>query len=110
MIADWWTPENRDAYFPYPLVTGGSDVTQTQTRYLQNAAYIRLKNFTLGYTIPAHLTQRVRIEKARVFFAGYNLWELTGIYKYKMLADPEMGNTYQTPINRTYSLGVNISF
>lgn len=110
VIADWWTPENRDAYFPYPLVTGGSDVTQTQTRYLQNAAYIRLKNFTLGYTIPAHLTQRVRIEKARVFFAGYNLWELTGIYKYKMLADPEMGNTYQTPINRTYSLGVNISF
>ena len=110
VIEDWWTPENPDAFFPTPLITGGSDVTQVQTRYLQNASYIRLKNFTLGYTIPTQLIQRLRIEKLRVFFAGYNLWERTGIYRYKLLADPEMNNTYQTPINRTYSFGLNISF
>lgn len=110
VIEDWWTPENTDAYFPTPLVTGGSDVTATQTRFLQNAAYIRLKNLTLGYTLPAPLTQRIRLEKVRLFFAGFNLWEKTGIYRHTMLADPEMNNASQTPINRTYSFGLNVSF
>ncbi len=110
VIADWWTPDNTDAFFPRPSITGGRDVQQAQTRYLQNAAYLRLKDLTLGYTIPVNLTQRVKIDKVRVFFSGNNLWETTGIYKYKMLADPEMTNTYQTPINRTYSIGANIYF
>lgn len=110
LLSDYWTPENRDAFFPRPIITGGTDVTAVQTRWLQNASYVRLKDLTLGYTVPVNLTQKINIDKLRIFFSGNNIWEATGIYKYKKLADPEMNISYQTPINRTYSLGVNIYF
>lgn len=110
LLDDWWSEDNKDAFFPRPVITGGSDVTTTQTRWLQDASYLRLKELTLGYTLPGGLTQRVYIDKIRVYFSGNNLWETTGIYKHKKLADPEMTNAYQTPINRTYALGINIYF
>jgi TonB-linked SusC/RagA family outer membrane protein len=110
VLIDYWTPDNPDAYFPRPIITGGTDVTTSQTRYLQNVAYLRLKELALGYTLPANLTQKLRIDRMRVYFSGNNVWEVTGIYKHKHLADPEMVTTYQNPINRTFSLGANIYF
>ena len=41
-----------------------------QTRYLQNASYIRLKNLQVGYTIPRHLTQKIGFDKIRIYFSG----------------------------------------
>jgi len=110
VILDWWSEENPDAFFPHPMITGGNDVTATQTRFLQNMAYVRLKELTFGYTLPESLTDRIKIEKLRVYISGNNVWEKSGIYKQKSLADPEMTNAYQTPINRTYSCGINITF
>jgi len=110
IMEDYWTPDNPDAYFPFPIITGGSDVTATQTRYLQDVAYVRLKELTLGYTLPKSITDRVKLEKVRVYVSGNNVLEMSNIYKQKELADPEMTTTYQTPINRTYSFGLNVSF
>jgi hypothetical protein len=110
VLTDWWSPDNPDAYFPRPVITGGSDVTAVQTRFLQDASYLRLKQLTLGYTIPAELTQRIRINRLRVYFSGNNVWEVTGIYKYKNVADPEMTGAQYYPINRSFSLGANINF
>jgi len=110
VLTDWWSPDNRDAYFPRPVITGGTDVTAVQTRFLQNAAYLRLKQLTLGYTLPMDLTQKIKIDRIRIYFSGNNLWEVTGIYKYKHVADPEMTGTQFYPINRSFSLGANINF
>jgi len=99
-----WTPENTDAFFPGYRYFNGN--TQVQTRYLQNAAYIRLKNFTFGYTLPGNLIKRAGIEKARFYFSGQNLWEHTKIVK---TIDPEtIDATY--PMMRSYALGLQISF
>src|SRR5690606_20723974 len=50
---DYWTPENTDAYWPKPYYTGEINKNrQVSTRYLQNIAYIRLKNLQLGYSLP----------------------------------------------------------
>lgn len=65
---DYWTEDNRDAYFPrlhHYGVNGGNH--QVSTRYLQNAAYLRLKNVVLGYTIPRSITEKVKISRLRVF-------------------------------------------
>jgi TonB-linked SusC/RagA family outer membrane protein len=107
-MTDWWTKENPDAYFPRPLLVIGTDVTASQTRFLQNGAYIRLKQLTLGYTIPMNLSQKAKIEKIRVYFSGNNLWELTDIYK--NVIDPEMNNLMNNPIFRSFSIGANINF
>ena len=110
LLADWWSPENPDAYFPRPVITGGTDVTAVQTRFLQDASYLRLKQLTFGYTFPLELTSKLKISRFRLYFSGNNLWEVTGIYKHKNLSDPEMAGAQYYPINRSFSFGANINF
>ena len=102
--------ENLDAYYPRP-VDGTDKNHQTQSRYLQNAAYIRLKNLSVGYTLPTHLMERVGISKFRVFLSGENLWTGTGL---SSIFDPEQlgGGTGSIgyPLSRTISAGINVNF
>ena len=112
--ADTWSvkngyeTENTNAYLPRPVYSDKN--VQTQTRYLQNAAYIRLKNLQVGYTIPQIITSRLGISNLRVFFSGENL--LTGTKLAKQF-DPETvysynGNGY--PLSKTYSFGLSLTF
>ena len=109
---DYWTPENTGAYYPRADWSGGRN-TQTQTRYLQNAAYCRLKNLTLGYTLPQDITRKFYVENLRVFVSGENLLTITG---FTDLSDPELvgvgqwgfGKTY--PLSKTFSMGLSVTF
>ncbi len=104
---DWWSETNRDAYFPRPLITGGTDVTTPQTRYMQNAAYLRLKQLTLAYTIPTAVAQKIGSKRIQVYFSGNNMWEAT---KMVHIVDPEQSSAMSYPLNRAYSIGANIGF
>ena len=101
---------NLDAYYPRPVFNTSKN-QQTQTGYLQNAAYIRLKNLQLGYTLPQQLTGRIGLSRARIFVSGENL--LTGSSLMRLF-DPETisggrsGNAY--PLSRTWSFGVSLTF
>ena len=107
---------NLEAYYPRAMFNTGKN-QQVQTRYLQNASYIRLKNFQIGYSIPSELTRRARIERLRVFVSGQNLFTFT---KMTSLFDPESatgiydddkristGSSY--PLSRVFSLGVSLN-
>ena len=108
---------NTDAYYPRPLVGRGSDGPtknhKVQTRYLQDASYLRLKNLSIGYTLPVSLTSKIGINKFRLYVSGENLLTFTKLSK---LFDPETlsggyggwGNSY--PLSRTFSCGINVSF
>lgn len=107
-----WLGANTNAKFP--RLTASAKNRQTQTAYLENAAYIRLKNFQLGYTLPTSLTQKVGISKARIFFSAENLFTLTGL---PSGIDPEtLGNNYDYggqanyPLTRTFSTGISVNF
>lgn len=101
---------NPDGYYPRPL-WGTAKNQQVQTRYLQNAAYLRLKNLQLGYSLPSFLVQKAGISKVRVFVSGQNLLTFT---KMTTLFDPETiggnsrGNVY--PLTKVYSFGLNVTF
>lgn len=110
---DYWTPDNRDAYFPrnYPL--GGENYginRTTQTKYLLNGAYLRVKNITLGYTLPKSLLNRIGIDRFRIYVAGENVLDLNewpeGINT--ELQNKAQGATY--PYMRSFSAGVNLTF
>ncbi len=112
---DHWTPENPNAYFPrvksYTAETGSSELSRAQTRYLQDASYLRLKNLTLGYTLPGTLLKRASINRLRVYFSAENL------FTWKHLdqdLDPEflsLGNASGGyPFQKVYSFGLNMSF
>ncbi len=115
-MADVWSENNTDAYFPrprgYAALSANHSLHYKNDRYLQNIAYLRLKNLTIGYTLPEKLTSRIGIGKLRVYFSGENLW-YTSPLKSKYL-DPEIlannsnGNSYS--FAKTFSFGVTIDF
>lgn len=83
-----------------------------QTNYLLNAAYLRIKNITIGYTLPAELSKRIRLSRVRIFASADNLFEWSALKDY---FDPEaITNSseygYVYPFNRQYSFGVNVTF
>lgn len=105
---DYWTPSNPNAKFPR-LYQGGTQNTQVSSHWVQNAAYIDLKNIQLGYTIPERLTKKIRITKARIFFTGQDIWEVTKAwYKYY---NPESPNnaSFEYPFFRSYAFGINLT-
>jgi TonB-linked SusC/RagA family outer membrane protein len=104
---DHWSPENPDAFFPRPIISGASDITSVQSRFLQNAAYIRLKQLTVSYTIPSHLTQKMKIDRVKVYFSGSNLWTGTKMIE---ISDPELTGPSAYPLFRSLSVGANINF
>lgn len=71
--------------------------------------YIRLKNLTFGYTIPKYITEKVNIDRVRVFFSGDNLFVLSGLYEHYNV-DPEGLGGGSYPLQRSYSFGLNVTF
>ena len=100
---------NKDSYFPRPYESSeGHKNMNTNTRYLLNAAYLRLKNVTLSYTLPKAWLQNLKIQNCRVYFSGENLFAVSGLPSY---LDPEAvsgGRMY--PQTAVYSFGVNVDF
>lgn len=109
-ITDTWREDNRDAYFPAAHIsTNDKKNVQVQTRYLQSAAYIRLKNISLSYDLPASLLKKVGLGRASIFGTGMNLWEFT---KMRKPLDPEtiQSDAIEYPMQRIMTLGLNVSF
>ncbi|NII29789.1 TonB-dependent receptor [Pseudoflavitalea sp. X16] len=102
--ADSWRPDNTNAYYPR-LRFGGGGNFQTQTKYLQNAAYARMKQITVGYTLPRQLLEKVKLKSTRVYFTAQNLFEITKLHK---AFDPEVLNGQDYPLNRAVSFGLQL--
>ena len=104
---DYWSSENRDALYPRPWVGQANDVTTPQTRYLQDAAYLRLKQLTLGYSIPANMIQKLKLQNIRLYVSGNNIGVLTKMIK---ISDPEQNGSIYYPLNKSFSVGANFTF
>lgn len=74
---DYWTPENTDASQPRPSYWGYSGARIESDRWLEDGAYIRLQEVTVGYTLPANLLSRLKMQRARIYVAGRNLYTWT---------------------------------
>lgn len=79
--------------------------------FLLDASYVRLKNFTVGYSIPRSVLEAYGIQNVRVYLSGENLAEWSSISD---IIDPEAitddGYGYRYPFQRRYSIGINVSF
>jgi len=102
---DRWSPENPDAMFPRMYQTSDHNYRPSD-KWIQNGAYLRLKNAQIGYTIPM---KTKAIQKFRVFVSGQDLWEATKVLK---VFDPEAPNNVSAttyPFFRSVSFGLNIT-
>jgi TonB-linked SusC/RagA family outer membrane protein len=129
-VGNMWTPDNTDAYFPRTMSRAASSNTNrtlgvAQTRYLQNVAYVRMKNLQIGYNLPSKWINRIGMRSAKVFFSGENLFTYSPMYKIvKNTIDVENavpsdqdlnagstnGDGYNYPLLKSYSFGLNIGF
>lgn len=107
---------NTESYFPRPYLVDNQNNKnrQTQTRYLQNGAYARLKNLQLGYTLPKSLTEKIELSRVRVYFSGDNLCTLTGRFPHSL--DPETstigsrGHGKSMSAQTAFSFGIDVEF
>lgn len=107
---------NRDARFPV-LQAWQRDVNTSglgniaDDGFMMDASYLRLKNLTIGYTLPRNLTGRFGIQTLRIYVSGENLYEWSEVAD---IIDPEAitddGFGYRYPFQRRYSIGVNVNF
>ncbi|MFB9053984.1 SusC/RagA family TonB-linked outer membrane protein [Formosa undariae] len=120
-----WTPENTDAYFPrnYGYIALGGSLEKVNDRYLQSVAYLRMKNITFGYTLPAKAIFKSPTTRLRFYFSGENLLTLSSLTDY---IDPEAASNsvnlnspsassnrstaQTTPFSKTYSIGMSLKF
>ncbi len=106
-----WTESNPSTTMPriYWGWNSPERISRNSSWFLQDGSYLRLKNLTFGYSLPAKATQRIGIDQLRVYFSGDNLVTLT---KYPGL-DPERGGSGSAvnyPQNKIFSFGVNVKF
>ena len=105
-----WTPSNPNGTQPKIRGIDLTDAIQESSRHIYNASFLRLKTITLGYNFPTELVKKVGLGSARVYFSGSNLLTFS---KYKN-ADPEVNEYgtrgWETPIGKTYTFGIELSF
>ena len=107
---DRWTPENPNA--TYPRLTMGTESTNNATKsdfWIQNAAYVRLKNIQLGYNFQGEWMKMLKLSQLRAFMSVENAFTISGM---KGGWDPEYngGSGRSYPVTRVYSAGLNVKF
>jgi TonB-linked SusC/RagA family outer membrane protein len=124
-VGKTWTPTNTDAY--YPNLSAGQNATtyntynyQASDWSVQNGAYVRLKNLVVGYTLPQSITQKVKIDRFRIYYSGSDLWEISKIKDgwdpeapraAGRIADPNRVTAVDRyPFYRLHTVGVNVTF
>lgn len=100
--------ENPNAKYPRLSYGGNSNNYRESTFWLRNGSYLRFKTLEVGYTLPRKVTNKLRMDKMRIYFLGNNLF----VWDSLKLWDPELasGNGMKYPISRTYSLGLTVNF
>ncbi|MBR1807948.1 MAG: TonB-dependent receptor [Paludibacteraceae bacterium] len=110
-----WSEDNPDAYFPryraYEALGGANSLGPANNRYMQNIGYLRLKNVTVGYTLPCW--KRV-FSDFRIYFSAENPWYWSPLQKYCRSIDPESAGALQQAITygfaRSFTFGITATF
>lgn len=101
------TPDNLNG--KYPRLLNNSNAAQNKqesTFYLYNGNFLKLKNLSVGYTLPSNISGKVFAERIRLYFSGENLCTFTSFPG----QDPEIGNSIGYPSLKQISFGANITF
>ncbi|RRB02684.1 SusC/RagA family TonB-linked outer membrane protein [Larkinella rosea] len=105
---DYWTPENPNATYPRITNAPTTNNTQVSSFWIGDASYLRLKSATLSYSLPSVLTQKAKIQNARIYVSGQNILTWTKLRNF----DPEITqtNAWSYPQQKVMSVGLNVTF
>lgn len=120
MVNNYFMPEDPDRNVKYARVgfrAGFSTATELSSYAVYNGSYLRLRNLTIGYTLPAAVAKRILLQSARIYLTSQNLFTLSGYPGFNPEPSQYGKSVYQPgsdqggyPVNRALMLGVNIGF
>lgn len=121
-----WSEDNPNSFLPRYVPRGGTGglLRQRQSKYLMNAAYIRLKNVQLGYDLPRNFITRIGMNSAKIYLSGESLFTWSPLYKYtnhidvenatapsdQMYTSGNSGDGYNYPLLKSITVGINVKF
>ncbi|MBD5334028.1 MAG: TonB-dependent receptor [Bacteroides sp.] len=105
---DYWTEDNQNAYYPRPGSRNKQSTVMSSLR-IADGSFAKIKNITLGYTVPAKWTRKAMIERLRIYGTAYNPLIIVNDSKLKG-TDPEMGGSDNFPTYKQYVFGINLTF
>ena len=108
LVEGAWREDNRNAEYPRLSTIANGNNAWPSSWWVRNGAYLRLKNLQIGYSLPKHLLSKTGIERVNIYVAGTNLLTFSA-FKYVDPEMPSVNNGYY-PQQRTYSIGVNLTF
>lgn len=108
-LEDRWQQPGDVASRPQALLGGNLNANQTSTRYLEDGSYIRLRNITLGYTLPTSILSKAKLAGVRVFVQGTNLWTATNYTGFDPEADEQGTEFFRYPNGKSLTFGIDIS-
>ena len=111
---DYWTPENTGAFFPRLYETGMRNTNyaanmRTQTKFMTNGAYLRVKNLTLGYTIPKTIMNKIGINNLRLYISAENPFTFDHMPKGLDPTVDAKANGLGYPFMSSYAFGFSLS-
>ena len=111
VAANYWKNIGDTGVSPKPIANNGSSSAYTNsTRFLERGDYLRIKDVTLGYTLPQKWTKKAAMSNVRIYLSGYNLFTFHDATYW----DPERGvsgvSLGQYPTTKSFVVGLDISF
>ena len=100
---DFWTPENQGAKFPRPGIASQSDMPAVA---FENASFLKIREMTLGYTLPKQIFSGIGITNLRIYGSLQNYFTYSNLDNY----DPERGGSISNPLSKQMVFGVNLEF
>ncbi len=101
-----WYEGRTDATYPRLLEYQDQRNKQMSDFYLENLAYLKIRNIQLGYTLPAKLTKKISLERLRFYGSLENFFTFTSFRGF----DPEIGGSIDYPAMKNVVFGINLSF
>lgn len=108
-VVNYWTPENPSNDFPHPrsTVAGVTNLTYGSTLAYTDGSFIKLRNLTIGYTLPKSVLSKIGIAGVRVYVTGKNFWT---IYSEVDDYDVEANGSLTSPFTKLFMAGINVDF
>ncbi len=112
-----WKSEAQPGDGVTPRVRNGGNSGDFSSRFVYNGSFLRIRNVTLGYNVPKHITDKLRLQNARVYLSTQNLHTFTDYFGYNPEVNIELGSALRYgvdqgsyPLPRSFSAGLNVGF
>jgi len=109
-VVNRWTAEGTSSSMPRAIYGDPNQNCRASDRFIENGSYLRIKNITLGYTLPQNFLRKICIEQARINISCENLATITGYRGFDPEVDINGIDSSRYPLARTFSVGLNLNF